>query len=95
MRRAHDLVITCHLDGPARLAKVILQLTGTDSETPTRKAKITQREISEMIGLSREMTNKLLRQWQRSRWLRLERGVVILLRPEQLEKIASAEIEGT
>jgi CRP/FNR family cyclic AMP-dependent transcriptional regulator len=83
-----------HLDGSARLAKVILQLAGTDSETSARKVKITQREISEMIGLSREMTNKLLRQWQRSRWLRLERGAVMLLRPEQLEKIASAEIEG-
>lgn len=83
-----------HLNGPARLAKIVLQLVASsDAGAPARRAKITQREISEMVGLSREMTNKLLRTWQRSRWVKLERGGVVLLRPDQLEKIVSEAAE--
>src|SRR5207248_4392143 len=47
------------LNLPTRLAKTLLQLTGgvQGSATPS-KATITQREISQMIGMSRESTNK-------------------------------------
>jgi CRP/FNR family cyclic AMP-dependent transcriptional regulator len=94
LRRASErMQDVMHLNGPARLAKTILQLAGNaETAAPARKAKITQREISQIVGLSREMTNKLLRSWQRSRWVRLERGGVAVLRPDQLEKTAAETI---
>jgi CRP-like cAMP-binding protein len=78
------------LNAAVRLAKTLLQL----ADNKERKAKITQRDISQIIGLSREMTNKQLRTWERANWLRLERGGVVLLQPRQLEKVAAEAGEG-
>src|SRR5713101_9136082 len=47
------------LNLPTRLAKTLLQLTAVEDGSATRrKAAVTQREISQMIGISRESTNK-------------------------------------
>src|SRR5262249_37078818 len=52
------------LNLPTRLAKTLLQLTADmDAAAAKRKVSITQREISQMIGRSRESTNKQLRAW--------------------------------
>jgi len=81
------------LNLPTRLAKTLLQLT-TDPETsvPKRKVAITQREISQIIGRSRESTNKQLRVWAKRGWIRLERGGVSVLAPD---KLAAAAAEGS
>jgi len=81
------------LNLPTRLAKTLLQLT-TDPETsvPKRKVAITQREISQIIGRSRESTNKQLRVWAKRGWIRLERGGVSVLAPD---KLATAAAEGS
>lgn len=93
-RSSEQLQDVMYLNAPARLAKTLLQLAvKTDAPGPARKVKITQQEISEIIGLSREMTNKQLRLWQRSRWVKLERGGVVLLQPGQLEKVAAETID--
>ena len=77
------------LNAPTRLAKALLQLAGKRQNSGAEhKAKITQREISQIIGLSREMTNKQLRIWERTKWVKLERGGVILLQTGPLEEIA-------
>jgi CRP/FNR family cyclic AMP-dependent transcriptional regulator len=78
------------LNLPTRLAKTLLQLTGgvQGSATPS-KATITQREISQMIGMSRESTNKQLRAWAKRGWIRLERGGVGVIAPDKLTAIAS------
>jgi CRP/FNR family cyclic AMP-dependent transcriptional regulator len=78
------------LNLPTRLAKTLLQLTGgvQGSATPT-KAAITQREISQMIGMSRESTNKQLRAWAKRGWIRLERGGVGVIAPDKLTAIAA------
>jgi CRP-like cAMP-binding protein len=80
------------LNLPTRLAKTLLQLTGgvQGSATPS-KATITQREISQMIGMSRESTNKQLRAWAKRGWIRLERGGVGVL---ALDKLAAIAAEG-
>src|SRR3981081_3052812 len=63
------------LNLPTRLAKTLLQLTSSDQGgAPGRKVAITQREISQMIGRSRESTNKQLRAWVKRGWVRLENG---------------------
>jgi len=78
------------LNLPTRLAKTLLQLTGgvQGSATPS-KATITQREISQMIGMSRESTNKQLRAWAKRGWIRLERGGVGVIAPDKLTAIAA------
>jgi CRP/FNR family cyclic AMP-dependent transcriptional regulator len=50
---------------------------------------ITQREISQIIGKSRESTNKQLRAWAKRGWIRLERGGVSVLAPDKLVAVAA------
>lgn len=78
------------LDLPARLAKTLLWLAkrSKTSSQAGRKVAITQREIGQIIGMSRESTNKQLRAWEEYRWVRLERGGVLVLAPDKLEEIA-------
>jgi len=78
------------LNLPTRLAKTLLQLTEAEDGSATRrKADITQREISQMIGISRESTNKQLRAWAKRGWIRLERGGVGVVAPDKLATIAT------
>jgi CRP/FNR family transcriptional regulator, cyclic AMP receptor protein len=77
------------LDPPARLAKALLELSGQTKPSQVRKIALTQRELSEMIGMSRESTNKQLRIWQKRNWIRLERGGIVIVAPEALARIAS------
>jgi CRP/FNR family transcriptional regulator, cyclic AMP receptor protein len=79
----------------ARLAKTLLRLSAdADPTSPGGKLAITQREISQMVGMSRESTNKQLRAWTKRQWLRLERGSIVVLKPEALAAIAAAGAEG-
>lgn len=74
---------------PARLAKVMLRLANEAGGVWPRKISVTQRDIGQMIGMSRESTNKQLRVWARAKWIRLERGNIVLLQPDALSEIAS------
>jgi CRP-like cAMP-binding protein len=49
-----------------------------------RKIVITQYEISQIVGMTRESTNKQLRVWAKRKWVRLERGGIIVLEPGKL-----------
>jgi CRP/FNR family transcriptional regulator, cyclic AMP receptor protein len=75
----------------------LLQLTGGGEEgsAARRKAAITQREISQMIGMSRESANKQLRAWERRGWIKLERGGVAVLAPDRLAAIAAEGIDAS
>ena len=78
------------LNLPTRLAKTLLQLTAAeDGSTTPRRAAVTQREISQMIGISRESTNKQLRAWVKGGWIRLERGGVSVFAPDKLTAITA------
>ena len=72
------------LDLPKRLAKTVLRL-----KAPIGKVAITQHEISQIIGRSRESTNKQLRAWAKQGWIRLERGGVSVLQSEKLAEVAA------
>jgi CRP-like cAMP-binding protein len=84
------------LNLPTRLAKALLRLT-TEAETSSRghKVAITQREVSQIIGRSRESTNKQLRAWTKLGWVRLERGGITVLAPDKLAKIAEEDLDAT
>ena len=40
--------------------------------------------------MSRESTNKQLRDWERRKWIRLERGGIVILQPGVLSELAKA-----
>ena len=78
------------LDLSTRLAKTLLRLTANaGSSKRTGKVLITQREISQIVGRSRESTNKQLRAWAKRGWIRLERGSVTVLRADKLIELAA------
>jgi CRP/FNR family transcriptional regulator, cyclic AMP receptor protein len=71
----------------ARVAKLLLRLAEEVGGPLPRKVLVTQQEMSQMAGLSRESINKQLRAWAQAKWVRLERGGVVVLRPEALLSI--------
>jgi CRP/FNR family cyclic AMP-dependent transcriptional regulator len=71
----------------ARVAKLLLRLAEEAGGPPPRKVLVTQQEMSQLAGMSRESINKQLRAWAQARWVRLERGGVVVLRPEALAMI--------
>ncbi len=90
LRRTTDQVQDAFfLDIPARLAKVLLQVTETKSQSPDgflSAPKLTQDELAEMVGGTRESINKCLRIYARQGLVRRHRGMVTVLKPEELRK---------
>src|SRR3954452_16688433 len=76
---------------PGRLASALLRLSEKHSSEPQgRTIAITQQEISEMVGMTRESINKQLRAWASRDWVRLEHGAIVVLNAEILRDIAEA-----
>jgi CRP/FNR family cyclic AMP-dependent transcriptional regulator len=76
---------------PGRLASALLRLTEKHKLGPQgRTIAITQQEISEMVGMTRESINKQLRAWAARDWVRLEHGAIVVLKAEPLKTLAEA-----
>ena len=76
---------------PGRLASALLRLTEKHKLEPQgRTIAITQQEISEMVGMTRESINKQLRAWAARDWVRLEHGAIVVLNAETLRELAEA-----
>jgi CRP/FNR family cyclic AMP-dependent transcriptional regulator len=76
-------------DLPGRLASVLIGLA--DRRQPTSAGgpiAITQQEIGEMVGMSRESINKQLRAWATSKWVRLEHGAILIMDRAALAAVA-------
>jgi CRP/FNR family cyclic AMP-dependent transcriptional regulator len=77
------------LDPPARLAKKLLQLAGAQGKpSATPIIALSQRELGNMIGMSRERINKQLAVWQQGGMLKVEQGNITILDPEALRRHA-------
>ena len=77
-----------YLNVAARLAKALLDLSGGAEASAARcEVRIGQRELGNIIGLSRESTNKQLRAWQQREWVRLERGRIAVVDADALMKL--------
>jgi CRP/FNR family transcriptional regulator, cyclic AMP receptor protein len=96
VRRTSDQVEQVILqDLPGRLASALLGLTERHkSESDSRTIEITQQEISEMVGMTRESINKQLRAWAARSWVRLEHGAIVVLDTEPLRELAEAGSSG-
>ncbi len=93
-RTSEQVEDVMYVSFPVRLAKTLLQLTGgIEASAAQRKVRITQRELSNIIGMSRESTNKQLRAWEERKWVRLERGGIALVNAEALVKLIGDELQ--
>ncbi|HSJ95913.1 MAG TPA: Crp/Fnr family transcriptional regulator [Myxococcota bacterium] len=77
---------------PARLAKKLLHLAeryGVDAAEGTRiDLRLSQGELADLVGTTRESVNKQIRAWTEDGVLRMERGEVTILDAERLERLA-------
>ena len=85
-----DLVFS---DVPGRVAKALLELSekfGEEQPDGSRLVShdLTQEELAQLVGASRETVNKSLADFAQRGWLRLEARAVILLDIERLERRA-------
>ncbi len=84
-----DLVFS---DVPGRVAKALLDLSerfGRSSEDGLRVAHdLTQEELAQLVGASRETVNKALADFASRGWLRLEARAVVLLDIERMRRRA-------
>src|SRR5258708_8139288 len=63
---------------PGRLAKALLRLSEGDDRSCERKVAVTQKDLGNIIGMSRESTNRQLRIWEKQKLVRLERAGIFL-----------------
>jgi CRP-like cAMP-binding protein len=81
-------------DLPGRLASALLGLTEKRKLEPaSRTIAITQQEISEMVGMTRESINKQLRAWASRSWVRLEHGAIVVLDAASLRELVEVGSE--
>src|SRR5215467_6580165 len=79
---------------PGRLAKALLRLSASDGVGREQKIAVSQKDLGNIIGRSRESTNRQLRLWEEHKWVRLERGGIVILSANALERLAESDAEG-
>jgi len=72
-------------DLPARLAKALLRYPAQGRGPP--KLSLSQRELAEIVGGTRENVNRCLREWHKRGILQLKDRWIIILKPEALHAI--------
>ncbi|MBV9485951.1 MAG: Crp/Fnr family transcriptional regulator [Frankiaceae bacterium] len=84
-----DLVFT---DVPGRVAKALLDLAEKfgvqEAEGLRVRHDLTQEELAQLVGASRETVNKALSEFAHRGWLRIEGRSVLLIDPERLARRA-------
>ena len=84
-----DLVFS---DVPGRVAKALLDLAERFGDPETEGVRVrhdlTQEELAQLVGASRETVNKALSEFANRGWLRLEGRTVLLLDEERLARRA-------
>jgi CRP/FNR family transcriptional regulator, cyclic AMP receptor protein len=91
LRRTSDQVQDLtFLNLSVRLARTLIGLTARSTGVEQKgTVRITQREIGQLVGRSRESINIQLRAWSRRGWVRLERGSVTVLAADKLAAVAA------
>jgi CRP/FNR family transcriptional regulator, cyclic AMP receptor protein len=82
------------LDLPARLGRLLLRLArdfGVRDGSRTRiEVRLTQRDLSNLVGSTREKVNKQLRQWEHDRVLGKDNGRIVVIQPGSLGMLDSS-----
>ncbi len=97
LRNVSELVEdTQFLNLPLRLAKKFTACARTYGEPDDGGVRInlrlSQEEWGDLVGATRESVNKQMRAWSEEGLIRVDGGYVLLLRPEELERIARLTI---
>jgi CRP-like cAMP-binding protein len=83
-------------EAPSRLARGLLRLAGTFGRPSTDgvrlNIKLSQQQIGNLVGISRESINKHIVDWTRAGYLAVQSGFITIRDREAIEKIAEAEI---
>jgi CRP/FNR family transcriptional regulator, cyclic AMP receptor protein len=93
-------VATAHLEEvmflnlPARLARLLTRLREENTAADKARLAITQREISQMLGTTRESVNKQLQSFAKRKLIALARGGIVVLAPQALAAIAGGDDGG-
>ncbi len=83
---------------PARLAKRLLSLSECHGEPDPRgvrvELRISQNELGQLTGTSRESINKHLQRWRKKGWVALGRNRVMIRNCEALQELVDTELDG-
>jgi CRP-like cAMP-binding protein len=91
-RTSEQVEDVCFLGLPERLAKTLLRLAARSRCAVGRQITLTQREVGEIVGMTRESINKQLRVWQAREWIGLSRGAIVVRDPAALAEIAELDV---
>lgn len=77
---------------PAQLARWLSTLAGQQGGHAPRgvEVRISQQELADFLGVSRQSVNEILRGWQREGFIEIGRGRIVVLDRERLTRTASA-----
>jgi len=77
---------------PVRLAKALLRMAdmaaGLAGARAGARIRLTQRELGNIVGMTRESVNKCLRDWQRKGIIRIDDNEIVIVKRDQLEDVA-------
>jgi CRP-like cAMP-binding protein len=80
---------------PVRLAKALLRLASTDGAPangqPVERVHLTQRELGNVIGATRESVNKYLRAWQRRGCVRIADRLIVITNRAAVEELTEPD----
>ena len=80
---------------PVRLAKALLRMAdmaaGLAGARAGARIRLTQRELGNIVGMTRESVNKCLREWQRAGIVRIEANAIVIVKREALEQVAEPD----
>jgi CRP-like cAMP-binding protein len=83
-------------DAPSRVARGLLRLAGTFGKQEISRLRIdirlSQQQIGNLIGISRESTNKYIVDWSRAGYLEVNNGIITILDKAALEALSQAEL---
>jgi CRP/FNR family cyclic AMP-dependent transcriptional regulator len=75
---------------PVRLAKVLLRMADDMEAGPRQKAyeiQLSQRELGNIVGATRESVNKCLRSWQTDGVVVVDKGLITITNRKSLEEL--------
>ena len=91
-RLSIELIEDClFLPGEARLAKQLLKLAGVNGrkqEADAAEVCLSQDELSNFLGISRQMVNYCLQKWSTAGRVKLHRGRIEIVRLADLRRVA-------
>jgi CRP/FNR family cyclic AMP-dependent transcriptional regulator len=79
---------TTAADVPARVARGLLTLADKYAVDAVVRHGLTQQQLAEVVGASREKVNKALKDFADQRWVELARGCFVLLDEPALRRRA-------